>query len=65
MVFRTGEWAFGANLENVIQRRVFLLFCLGTLKLVRDNQNPSDKESFFCFLPRFLHIQILRCDGIA
>ena len=26
MVFRTGEWAFGANLENIIHRHVSFFF---------------------------------------
>ena len=64
MIFRTGEWAFGANLENMIHRHVFLFFFLtvlfGDFELVRDSQNPSDKETFFCFLPRFLNTKYLR-----
>ena len=69
-----GIWGkFG---EIFIQKHVFFFFFLflffffltvlfGDFELVRDSQNPSDKETFFCFLPRFLHIQILTCDGIA
>ena len=59
MVFRTGEWAFGANLENIYPYAFFFLTVLfGDFELVRDSQNPSDKETFFCFLPRFLHIYL-------
>ena len=68
MVFRTGEWAFGANLENIIHRHAFFIILtvlFEDFELVRDSQNPCDNETFFCFLPRFLHSQILTCDGIA
>ena len=47
MVFRTGEWAFGANLENIYTKACFFTVLYGDFELVRDSQNPSDKETFF------------------
>ena len=55
MVFRTGEWAFGANLEKIIHRDVFffLTVLFEDFELVCDSQNPSDKETFFLFSATF------------
>ena len=38
----------------------FLTVLFGGLELVRDSQNPSDKETFFCFLARFYTSKYLR-----
>ena len=51
MVFRNGEWAFGANLENIYT--FFLTVLFWDFELVRDSQNPSDKETFFLFSATF------------
>ena len=65
MVFRTGEWAFGAKLETIYTKACFFFFfffflffftfLFGDFRLVRDSQNPSDKESFFSVFCNFFY----------
>ena len=49
-----------ASFEN----DTLLSVLFGNFELLGDILNISDKLNFYCFLTRFIHIQILVCDGI-
>ena len=56
MVFRIGEWAFGANLEDI-----YLTVLFWDFELVRDSQNPSNKDFFSVFCTsKYLRVMELR-----